>query len=320
MRPVSVAMDELAERLRSEAHRLGIARLGIARAAPRDGDRLRTWLDAGFAASMDYMGRHAALRADPRELLPGARSIVCCALHHEPGPPDAADGQDVAKVARYARGPDYHAVFKGLLQRLVAVLDEVAPGHRHRVCVDSAPVLERAHAQAAGIGWIGKNTCLIDRLAGSYFFLGEILTTVELPPDPPATDHCGTCTACLDACPTDALVEPYRLDARRCISYWTIEHRGEIPPEWGSRLHGWVFGCDLCQEACPFNRFAPPGHPDLAPHPHLVAPDLADLAAAIEASFKGQFRGTPITRAGKQGMLRNLALAATSARSGGESS
>jgi len=303
-------MEELVERLREEALALGIARPGIARAVPRDGERLHAWLAAGRAASMDYMGRHADLRADPRELLPGARSIICCALHHDPGPPAPAAPPGVAKIARYARGPDYHHVFKGLLHRLVAVLEAEAPGHRHRVCVDSAPVLERAHAQAAGVGWIGKNTCLIDPRAGSYFFLGEILTTVELPPDPPATDHCGTCTACLDACPTDALVAPYQLDARRCISYWTIEHRGEIPREWGSQLHGWVFGCDLCQEACPFNRFAPAGHPDLAPHPHLIAPDLAALAAATEERFKGQFRGTPITRTGKQGMLRNLALAA----------
>jgi epoxyqueuosine reductase len=312
-------MAELVERLRNEAQGLGIARLGVARAVPQDGDRLAAWLAGGYAATMDYMGRHASLRSDPRALLPGARSIVCCALHHDPGPPGAAKQDGVARIARYARGPDYHHVFKGLLHRLVAVLEAEAPGHRHRVCVDSAPVLERAHAQAAGVGWIGKNTCLIDRLAGSYFFLGEILTTVELPPDPPATDHCGTCTACLDACPTVALVEPYRLDARRCISYWTIEHRGEIPAEWAGRLHGWVFGCDLCQEACPFNRFAPPGHPDLAPHPHLIAPDLAELVAATAQSFKGRFRGTPITRTGKQGMLRNLALAARSARRGGES-
>jgi len=306
----AAAMGELVERLRSEARGLGIARLGIARAVPRDGEQLYAWLAAGRGASMAYMCRHADLRADPRTLLPGARSIVCCALHHDPGRPGTDDGPGVARIARYARGPDYHHVFKGLLRRLVAVLEAEAPGHRHRVCVDSAPVLERAHAQAAGVGWIGKNTCLIDPRAGSYFFLGESLTTVELSPDLPATDHCGTCTACIDACPTDALVAPYQLDARRCISYWTIEHRGEIPVEWAGQLHGWVFGCDLCQEACPFNRFAPAGHPDLAPHLHLIAPDLAELTAATAQSFKAQFRGTPIIRAGKQGMLRNLALAA----------
>ncbi len=255
------------------------------------------------------MAWEAAVRADPRLLLAGARSVISVAVHHDPGeaspPPPAA-----ARIARYARGPDYPPVVPRLLRRLAARLDAEAPGHRHRLCVDTAPLLERAHAAAAGLGWIGKHTCLVHPRAGSYLLLGAIVTTVELPADGPMVDHCGTCRRCLDACPTGALVAPYELDARRCISYWTIEHRGDLPAAAEGHLHGWVFGCDLCQEACPFNRFAPPGHPDLAPHPHLVAPDLRRLAADTAASFKGQFKGTPVVRAGKGQMARNFLAAA----------
>ncbi len=298
---------EVVQALRAEARTLGIARLGVAAAVPRHRDHLERWLRLGRHGTMGYMAREPAVRADPRRLLPGARAVLCCAVHHDPAPERPAGPERVA-IARYARGPDYHRVVHRLLRRLAATLDRLAPGHRHRVCVDTAPLLERAHAAAAGIGWIGKSTCLVHPRAGSYFLLGELLTTCPLPPDPPMADHCGTCTRCLDACPTGALVAPYELDARRCISYWTIEHRGPLPPE--ARLAGWAFGCDLCQEACPFNRFAPPGHPELAPRPELVAPRLAELAAATAASFKGRFKGTPVVRAGKRQMLRNLAACA----------
>jgi len=295
--------------LREEATRLGIARLGVAAAVPRDGERLAAWLAAERHGTMGYMARDPKMRADPRRLLPGARAVICVAVHYDPGettPPPPA----VARIARYARGPDYHGGIHHLLRTLAARLDGLAPGHRHRVCVDTAPLLERAHAAAAGIGWIGKHTCLVHPRAGSYFLLGEIVTTLPLPADGPMVDHCGTCRRCLDACPTGALVAPHQLDARRCISYWTIEHRGDLPPAARGNLHGWAFGCDLCQEVCPFNRFAPPGHPGLAPHPHLVAPELVSLAAATAASFKGQFKGTPVVRAGKRQMARNFLAAA----------
>jgi len=295
--------------LRAEATSLGIARLGVAAARPRDGDHLAAWLAGGRHGTMDYMAREPAVRADPRRLLPGARAVICVAVHHDAGeatPPPPT----VARIARYARGPDYHRALHRLLRRLVDRLDGLAPGHQHRICVDTMPLLERAHAAAAGIGWIGKHTCLVHPTAGSYFLLGEIVTTALLPADGPMADHCGTCRRCLDACPTGALVAPHQLDARRCISYWTIEHRGDLPPAAAGNLHGWVFGCDLCQEACPFNRFAPPGHPDLPAHPHLVAPELASLAEATAASFKGQFKGTPVVRAGKRQMARNFLAAA----------
>ena len=295
--------------LREEATHLGIARLGVAAAVPRDGDRLAAWLADGRHGTMGYMARDPEQRADPGRLLPGAQAVISVAVHHDPGEP-APPPATVARIARYARGPDYHRVIHRLLRRLVDRLDTLAPGHRHRACVDTAPLLERAHAHAAGIGWVGKHTCLVHPQAGSYFLLGEIVTTAPLPADGPMADHCGTCRRCLDACPTGALTAPYELDARRCISYWTIEHRGDLPPAATGGLSGWVFGCDLCQEVCPFNRFAPPGHPTLAPHPHLVAPTLATLAEATAASFKGQFKGTPVVRAGKGQMARNFAAAA----------
>lgn len=301
--------EEIVAALRAEAATLGIARLGVARAEARDHDRLAAWLAAGRHGTMEYMAREAAVRGDPRRLLPEARAVVCVAVHHDPGeatPPPPT----VARIARYARGDDYHRVIHRLLRRLVDRLDALLPGHCHRIGVDTVPLLERAHAAAAGIGWIGKHTGLVHPDAGSYFLLGEIITTAALPADSPMADHCGTCRRCLDACPTGALVAPHELDARRCISYWTIEHRGELPPEAEGRLHGWVFGCDLCQEVCPFNRFAPPGHSELAPRPGLVAPRLAALAAATAVSFKGQFKGTPVVRAGKGQMARNFLAAA----------
>jgi len=295
--------------LRAEAAAPGIARLGVAAAAERDADRLAAWVAGGRHGTMAYMARQAAVRADPRLLLPGAQAIVCIAVHHDPGeatPP----GPGVARLARYARGPDYHPLLHRLLRALVERLDALAPGHAHLLCVDSAPVLERAHAAAAGIGWIGKHTGLVHPRAGSYFLLGEVVTTAPLPADTPMADHCGTCRRCLDACPTGALTAPHQLDARRCISYWTIEHRGALPEAAAGHLAGWVFGCDLCQEVCPFNREVRGGHPDLAPHPYLVAPVLAELAAATAMSFKGQFKGTPVVRAGKGQMARNFAAAA----------
>ncbi len=303
---------EIVAALRAEAAALGIARLGVARAAARDRDRLDAWLAAGRHGAMAYMAREPAVRADPGRLLPGARAVISVAVHHDPGEA-APPPPTVARIARYARSDDYHRLLHRLLRRLVDRLDGLAPGHRQRICVDTAPLLERAHAVAAGIGWIGKHTCLVHPHAGSYFLLGEIVTTAPLPANTPMADHCGTCRRCLDACPTGALVAPHELDARRCISYWTIEHRGDLPAEAKGSLHGWVFGCDLCQEVCPFNRFAPTGHPDLAPRPGLERPELAALAAATAQSFKGQFRGTPVVRAGKQQMGRNFLAAAPAA-------
>jgi epoxyqueuosine reductase len=213
-------------------------------------------------------------------------------------------------VARYAQGADYHDVLRQRLNQLLAWVQTECPGCQGRGVVDTAPLLERDFARRAGLGWFGKNTMLLHKRLGSYFFLGALLLDLELRPDPPyETSHCGTCTACLEACPTQAFPEPGVLDARRCISYLTIELRGPVPPELREPLGDWLFGCDVCQEVCPWNRKAPPGtEPALQPRPDLVALDPAELLGLSEEAFRRRFRGTALTRAKRRGLLRNAAL------------
>lgn len=234
----------------------GFERCGIARAGPVDrADYFRTWLNSGRAGSMKYIGRHADVRLDPRELLDGAKSIVVLALSYkQPPAPPSIDRGAHGRVAMYAWGDDYHKVVKKKLFAMADRMSEVIEEpFETRACVDTAPLLEREWAAAAGVGWIGRNTLVMDHQLGSYFFLGALVTTLELDPDRPAVDHCGTCRACLDACPTEAFPKPYEMDASRCISYLTIEHRGDIPESLQSKMGDWVFGCDECQAVCPHN-------------------------------------------------------------------
>ena len=239
--------------LRIDALACGFDRVGFAVAAPvADFPRFESWLDAGHAGGMDWLHRHRALRADPRELLPEARSLILVSMnYHRPSedPPGAGRG----RVSRYARGRDYHKTLRGRLRKLEEVLREEYGAAFTRICVDSAPLLERSLAAAAGLGWIGKNTMLIDERLGSWTFLGALLCDLDLPPDLPVADRCGSCTACLDACPTQAFPEPGLLDARRCISYLTIEHKGEIADELAAKMDDHIFGCDICQDVCPWN-------------------------------------------------------------------
>ncbi|WP_165068234.1 tRNA epoxyqueuosine(34) reductase QueG [Paludisphaera rhizosphaerae] len=294
-------------RLKERARALGFDRVGIARAqdAP-DYDRFREWLDAGDAASMEYMGRYAQARAHPDSILEGVRSVVMVSVVYGAKTTYPA----VGKIARYARGTDYHQVVRGRLETLIEWLKAEAPEASARAVVDTAPLLERGFARLAGLGWIGKNTMLIDRRLGSFTFLGAVLTDLELEPDPPhATSHCGTCTRCLEACPTDAFDGPFRLDARKCISYWTIEHKGPIPDEPAENLDGWAFGCDVCQDVCPWNRKAPPGLlPELAPRPEWESPDLIEWLTRSKGDWKRALRGSAMSRAGRVGLLRNAAL------------
>jgi epoxyqueuosine reductase len=316
-------MDELEARLKRQARALGFDLVGIATATPADGfGRLREWLARGFAGSMNYMHRHALARRDPSSILPDVRSVVMVGMNYaasggrqppvDPHPQgaDAPHSPGSGRVARYARGADYHDVLRRRLKGLLAWLQGERPGCRGRGVVDTAPLLERDYARRAGLGWFGKNTMLLNRRLGSYFFLGALLVDLELRPDAAHdTSHCGSCTACLDACPTQAFVGPAVLDARRCISYLTIELRDEVPAELRAALDGWVFGCDVCQEVCPWNRKAPAAaEPAFRSRPDLEALDLVELLGLSEDAFRHRFRGTALTRPGRRGLLRNAAL------------
>jgi len=273
---------------------------------------LEAWLASGFHGEMDYMARHGMKRARPAELVPGTLRVIGLRMNYWPqaDEPQAAlaDGRR-AYVSRYALGRDYHKVMRARLQKLAERIAEEAP-HGFRVFVDSAPVLEVALASKAGLGWRGKHTLLLDRSAGSFFFLGEIFTDLPLPVDPPVSEHCGSCRACLDACPTGAIVAPYQVDARRCISYLTIELKGAIPEELRPLVGNRIYGCDDCQLVCPWNRFAQlSAESDFAPRHGLDRAGLVELFAWTEAEFLARTAGSPIHRIGFERWLRNLAVA-----------
>ncbi len=316
---------------RDLARKAGFDQVGVAVPESLDrtdeGRRYRDWIAAGRHGAMGYLSRDPARRLDPERVLPGARSILCVALNYgepagagrapEPSPaagdtapPPGPGAPSRGRVARYARGRDYHKVFTGKLKGLEALLAERFPGVGTRRYVDTGPVLEKLWAERAGLGWRGKHTNLVSRRRGSWLLLGEVLTDLELDPDPPETDHCGTCTRCITACPTGAITGPYRLDATLCISYLTIEHRGSIPVELRPLLGDHVFGCDDCLEVCPWNRFAEASRvADFRPRPGSVAPLLAELVAMDEAAFLRRFAGTPIMRARREGLARNACVA-----------
>jgi epoxyqueuosine reductase len=301
--------------LTREAARLGFARLGIAPAvSPPRQELFHAWIDRGFAGAMrDWLERHAALRADPAHLLPGVRSVIMLATDHAVGP-SAASAPTAAgrgRVARYAWGDDYHDLLRSRVNALAAWLERRVPGCRTRGVVDSAPLAEREFAWLAGLGWFGKNTMLIDPRAGSYFLLTALLTDLDLPAAVPVqVDHCGTCTACLDACPTQAFVEPRMLDAGRCLSGLTIEDHGPIPESLRTGLGDWVFGCDICQEVCPWNRHAPgSSEPAFQPRDGETTLGLADILRLDESAFRRRFRGSPLWRAKRKGLLRSAAIA-----------
>ncbi len=301
---------ELTDRLKAEARRLGFDLVGVAPAVVPPGyGRYLEWLEAGRAAGMDYLRKRAEAREHPRHVLEGARSVVVVGMIY--GRPGSTDlGPTRAKVARYARGADYHEILWRRLESLLDWLRDARPGVTGRAVCDTAPLLERDFARLAGLGWIGKNTCLIDREAGSFTVLGAVLVDVELSYDRPIeVNHCGTCTRCLDACPTDAFDGPGQLDARRCLSYWTIEHKGMIPDPMAGSLGDWAFGCDICQDVCPWNRKAPPGRePGLDPRPEWSDPDLIAWLEADPVAFARSLKGTALARSKRSGLLRNAAL------------
>ena len=290
-----------AARIKALAAEHGFQLSGIASAVPHaDAGRYLDWVDRGMAGAMGYLtDRRADLRRDPRLLLPTARSIVCVGLlYNRPEPYGGS-------ISRYACGDDYHDVLREKLERLAGSMGT----HDYKICVDTAPLLERSYAREAGLGWIGKNTCLIHEPLGSWFFLGEILTSLVLEPDAPPPDRCGTCTRCIDACPTQAIVDGgYTLDARLCISYYTIELRGPIPEEARPSIGHHVFGCDICQDVCPWNRRAPVTDEPAFEAGNSETP-LEEMAALSEAEFRVRFGNSPVKRAKYAGFLRNVAIA-----------
>lgn len=301
---------ELTAALKQKAHQLGFVRSGVALAgtAPR-WESLCAWIDAGYAGQMRYLANRRDAYRHPQNVLTGVRSLLVLATPYrteQPAPPKPGQG----RIARYAWGEDYHDVVHDRLKALLAELARLAPGAHGRGVVDTAPLLEREWAQLAGLGWIGKNTLLLDRDLGSWFFLAALLTDAQLEPDAPfEADHCGTCTACLDACPTHAFVAPYVLDARRCISYLTIELRDHVSGELRSGIGDWVFGCDVCQDVCPWNhRATQTDEPAFQPHPSNNPLPLAELFHLDEAAFRARFRHTPLWRPRRRGLLRSAAL------------
>ncbi len=309
-----IDLPALAQRIKALAGEFGFQRCGIADVElGEDEEHLRDWLAQGLYGSMAWMAQHGDKRSRPAELVPGTLRVLSVGMDYGRDPDEAwatLDDHERAYVARYALGRDYHKLMRNRLQKLAdRIADAIGP-FGHRVFVDSAPVLERALARNAGLGWIGKHTCLIDKDGGSWFFLGELYVDLPLPIDLPASAHCGTCARCIDICPTQAIVAPYRLDARRCIAYLTIEHEGSIDEELRPLIGNRIFGCDDCQLVCPWNKFAKTtDEPDFRTRNDLDTATLADLFAWTEAEFLQRTEGSPIRRSGYTRWLRNLAIA-----------
>jgi epoxyqueuosine reductase len=307
-------LARLARDIRAWGHELGFSAIGITDTELAEEEtRLLAWLAAGRHGEMDYMARHGARRARPAELIPGTIRIIAARLDYlPPGTRDAIailGDSSKAYVSRYALGRDYHRVVRSKLQRLAERISEAVGEFRHRVFTDSAPVLEVALAAKSGIGWRGKHTLLLTREAGSFFFLGEIYTDLPLPVDAPASEHCGTCHACIDACPTGAILAPYELDARRCISYLTIELKGSIPESLRPLIGNRVYGCDDCQLACPWNKFAQASNEDdFAVRHGLDDADLVSLFSWTADEFDSRMQGSTIRRIGYERWLRNIAV------------
>jgi epoxyqueuosine reductase len=310
----SESLTDLAASIREWGRELGFQQIGIADVdIAEDEERLMRWLEQGRHGAMDYMQRHGRRRARPQEIAPGTLRVISARMDYLPPAHDAEEvlgNPRLAYVSRYALGRDYHKVLRKRLAQLAQRIESHSDSRGHRVFVDSGPILEKPYARNAGLGWIGKHTNLINRRAGSWFFLGEILTDLPLPTDAPASDHCGTCRACIDICPTRAIVAPYELDATRCISYLTIELRESIPVEFRKAIGNRIYGCDDCQLVCPWNKFARlTAEADFAPRHALDTAKLVELFAWTAEEFLSHTEGSAIRRIGYECWLRNIAVA-----------
>lgn len=298
--------DQATRFLKDKAIELGFLDVGIARVEPLDAerDRLNEWLNKGYQGTMSYMENHLEKRLDVGKLVPGAKSVVVLLYNYYPDTQLSTEGN--YKISRYAYGRDYHKVIRKKLKNLFAELNENIGMISGRYFVDSAPVMERVWANKAGLGWIGKNTLLLNKEKGSYFFIAEMILDITLEYDNPVMDHCGTCTACLDACPTDALSQ-YQLDSNKCISYLTIEHKGEIDSSFEGKTKDWIFGCDICQEVCPWNRFSKThSEPEFNPSIALNDMNKEEWESLDEDKFEQLFKGSAVKRTGFEGLKRNI--------------
>jgi epoxyqueuosine reductase len=312
--PPALAPQELTQRIKTQALALGFDLVGVAPAqSSPELAFFERWIDAGYAGEMHYLRRSLERRRNLQQVLPATQSVVVCGLNYDTDYAYSTTQDDCTRgwVARYAWGTDYHAHMMEKLTRLQQFVSELVPQEvASKLYVDTGPVVERVYAKYAGLGWFGKNTCVLNARLGSWLLLGELLLTIPLEYDRPAADHCGTCTRCLDACPTEALLAPYVLDARRCIAYLTIELKGSIPEDLRPHMGNHVFGCDICQDVCPWNRkrqFAT--EEALQPRPAYVHPPLEELARLTPAEFKQRFRGSAIERSKRRGLLRNVCVA-----------
>jgi epoxyqueuosine reductase len=307
---VQTHSSKIEDRIKDEAKRLGFDLVGIARASESDGfTRLQEWLARGFAGEMAYMHRYGDARRHPQSILENVRSVIMVGMKYRVSAYPTTNPASSGKVARYAQGPDYHDVLRHHLQQLLLWIQQQVPDCHGRGVVDTAPLLERDFARRAGLGWFGKNTMLIDKHQGSFFVLGALLVDIDLKADlPHEKSHCGTCTRCLDACPTQAFTGCGWLDARKCISYLTIELRTSIPEELRSGMGDWLFGCDVCQEVCPWNRKSISGPTSFPHRSDLESMNLIELLDLNEEEFRQRFQGTPLTRSKRRGLLRNAAI------------
>ncbi|HNR49826.1 MAG TPA: tRNA epoxyqueuosine(34) reductase QueG [Bacteroidia bacterium] len=298
--------SELTALIKEEAYRLGFAHCGISKAdyLEEDAPHLEQWLKKGMHGTMGYMERNFDKRLDPRKLVHGAKSVISLLYNYYPA---EKQNPGIPKISKYAYGRDYHFVIKEKLFLLFNFIREKAGNVSGRVFTDSAPVLDRAWAKKSGLGWIGKNANLIHPKAGSFFFIAELILDLELDTDAPVKDYCGSCTRCMDACPTDAIVQPHVVDGSKCISYFTIELRDNIPQSFKNKFENWMFGCDICQDVCPWNRFAKPIDTDeLKPIKEIMTMTSGDWEEITEEVFKNIFKESPLSRAGFEGMKRNL--------------
>jgi epoxyqueuosine reductase len=294
--------------IKQKASDLGFMACGIseARFLNEEAPRLEAWLNQGLHGSMDWMANHFDKRLDPRKLVPGAKSVVSVLLNYAPDP-KFEQPEGAPKISKYAWGTDYHYVMKDKLKALLEFIQDDIGEVSGRAFVDSAPVMDRVWAKLSGLGWIGKHSLLLTKNAGSWYFIGELILDLELKPDGPVTDHCGTCTKCMDACPTEAIVAPYVVDSNRCISHLTIELKEAIPANFQDQMKNWAFGCDICQDVCPWNRFAKPHTTEaFAPDAALLEMNTEDWTELTQSVFKKRFKSSPISRTGLKGMKRNV--------------
>src|SRR4051812_2639686 len=312
---LSIDCHRLSADIKEHARSLGFDLVGITSASPSQyRDYFRQWLDDGQHGTMEYLAKRFEERTDPATYLPGAKSVVCVAMnYHVPVAPSRDEA--AGRIAQYALGDDYHELIRPRLHQLADFIKQLAPDAQTKACVDTAPVMEKELAARAGVGWLGKNTCIINPHIGSWLFLGEVVTTLDLPHDEPAIDRCGTCTRCIDACPTGAITEPYKLDARKCISYLTIEHRSDIDPTLVPQMGDWLYGCDICQDVCPWNGRAPIcTEPGFLPRFESAKLDTAQVENWRAEDYSSRLKGSAMKRVKLPVLQRNARIVAQNSR------